>query len=265
MAKRPLILISNDDGIAAPGIAALVESVQSLGDIVVVAPDRERSAASHSISLDRPLRVDTLAEGRYAVNGTPVDCVYLGLLHLVPRTPDLCISGINAGFNLGSDVFYSGTVAAAVEAALRGVPAMAVSLQRHDKPNYRPAAELARALAAEALDRGPRAIPQGALLNINCPTGLLGQYEITFLGRRVYRDQVEVRSDLRGRAYYWIGGPEEHAEDVPGSDMSAIRAGHASVTPLGLDMTHRLLLKDLQNWDVRDFVQKAVAHGAEGA
>ena len=127
---KPLILVTNDDGVAAPGIRAVAEALRDGGEVVVAAPDRERSAASHSISLDRPLRVDEVEPGVYAIDGTPVDCVYLALLHLVPRKPALVVSGINNGFNLGSDVFYSGTVAGAVEGALRGVPAFAVSLDK---------------------------------------------------------------------------------------------------------------------------------------
>ncbi|MCG5056395.1 MAG: 5'/3'-nucleotidase SurE [Myxococcales bacterium] len=208
MPKRPLILLSNDDGIGAPGLAALIEAVQDLGDLLVAAPDRERSAASHSITLNSPLRVDELAPGRFAIDGTPVDCVYLAALHLAARRPNLCISGINDGYNLGSDVFYSGTVAAAVEATLRGVPSIAVSAERHRPLDFRAGARFVRALAEETLaranDRNP--FPEGALLNVNVPAGASGAYAVTFLGRRVYRDQVEVRADLRGRSYYWIGG-----------------------------------------------------------
>src|SRR6267154_4283997 len=130
MSERPLILVTNDDGVGAPGIAAAAEALKEIGDVIIAAPDRERSASSHSISLDRPLRVDEVEAGVFAIDGTPVDCVYLALLHLVPRAPALCVSGINNGYNLGSDVFYSGTVAGAVEAALRNVPAIAVSLER---------------------------------------------------------------------------------------------------------------------------------------
>src|SRR5215471_16153187 len=136
MRERPLILVTNDDGVMAPGIRALLPELRAIGDVVVAAPDRERSAASHSISLDRPLRVDELEAGVFAIDGTPVDCVYLGLLHLVPRRPTLVVSGINNGYNLGSDVFYSGTVAGAVEGALRGVPALAVSLERRKPQDF---------------------------------------------------------------------------------------------------------------------------------
>jgi 5'-nucleotidase len=259
MSSRPLILVTNDDGVSAPGIRAAVEALRELGDVIVAAPDRERSAASHSISLDRPLRVDQVEEGVYSIDGTPVDCVYLALLHLVPRKPALCVSGINNGYNLGSDVFYSGTVAGAVEAALRGVPAMALSLERRSPPDFTQAAAFLSSLAAEAIARGPTAIPEASLLSVNFPAGPIRGYQVTFLGRRVYRDQVDVRQDLRGRSYYWIGGPEENATDLPGSDCSAVRSGLASVTPLGLDLTHTGLMGELVGWRVGNFVHDAVS------
>jgi 5'-nucleotidase len=259
---KPLILVTNDDGVTAPGIRAVAAALREMGDadVIVCAPDRERSAASHALTLDRPLRVDELEPGVFAVDGTPADCSYLALLHLVPRKPDLCVSGINYGYNLGSDVFYSGTVAGAVEAALRGVPAMAISLERHTPADFRAAAAFAAALASEALERGPAGIPPASLLNVNLPRGAVTDYQITFLGRRVYRDQVDVRQDLRGRSYYWIGGPEENATDAEGSDCSVVRAGRASITPLGLDLTHAGLLRDLAEWRVGSFVRAAFEH-----
>jgi 5'-nucleotidase len=258
MTHRPLILLTNDDGVRAPGIAAARETLSEIGEVMTVAPDRERSAASHSISLDHPLRVDELETNVFAIDGTPVDCVYLALMHLVPRKPALVVSGINNGFNLGSDVFYSGTVAGAVEGALRGVPALALSLERRRPQDFSHAARFGAALAAEMVRRGERAIPDASLLSVNMPPGPLAGYRITFLGRRVYRDQVEVRQDLRGRAYYWIGGPEENATDLPGSDLSAVRDGLASVTPLSLDLTHQGLLGELGNWEVGKFVHAAI-------
>ena len=143
--SRPLILLSNDDGVNAPGIRAAEEALRPLGEVILAAPDRERSATSHSISLDRPLRAEEVRPGVFSIDGTPVDCVYLALLHLVPRKPDLVVSGINHGYNLGSDVFYSGTVAAALEAALRGVPAIALSLERKRPQDFTHAAGFARA------------------------------------------------------------------------------------------------------------------------
>src|SRR3954466_7799039 len=236
--SKPLILITNDDGVLAPGIRAVADALRAFAEVVVAAPDRERSAASHSISLDRPLRVDEIEAQTYAIDGTPVDCVYLALLHLVPRRPSLVISGINNGYNLGSDVFYSGTVAAAVEGALRGVPALAVSLERRRPQDFSHAAAFLAAMARELVQRGPGALPDASLLSVNVPGGPLRGYRVTFLGRRVYRDQVDVRQDLRGRHYYWIGGPEGNAPDLPGSGCSAFRDGLASVPPLGLDLTH---------------------------
>jgi 5'-nucleotidase len=260
MSERPLILLSNDDGVSAPGIAAAREVLREVGDVIVAAPDRERSASSHSISLDRPLRVDEIEAGVFAIDGTPVDCVYLALLHLVPRRPALVVSGINNGYNLGSDVFYSGTVAAAVEAALRSVPAIAVSLERRRPQDFSHAAGFLAALAAEVVRRGEGALPERSLLSVNVPPGPVAGYQVTFLGRRVYRDQVDVRADLRGRSYYWIGGPEESAEDVPGSDCRAVRDGLVSLTPLGLDLTHTRLIGELVEWQVGQFVHEAVEH-----
>jgi 5'-nucleotidase len=256
--ERPLILVTNDDGVMAPGIRALREALGEVGEVIVAAPDRERSAASHSISLDRPLRVDELEPGLYSIDGTPVDCVYLAILHLLKRRPALVVSGINNGYNLGSDVFYSGTVAGAVEGALRGVPALAVSLERRKPQDFSHAAAFAAALGAEIIRRGTGALPDASLLSVNLPGGPIRGYQVTFLGRRVYRDQVEVRRDLRDRSYYWIGGPEENATDLPGSDCSAVRAGLASVTPLGLDLTHAGLVEELVGWQVGNFVHQAI-------
>jgi len=250
LTARPLFLVTNDDGVAAPGIVALAAALRELGEVVISAPDRERSASSHAISLDQPLRVDERAPGVFAIDGTPVDCVYLGLLHLVPRRPTLVVSGINHGYNLGSDVFYSGTVAAAVEGALRGIPAIAVSLERHASPDFSVAARFVSELVAETLGRGPAALPPASVLNVNLPHGTIDGHRITFLGRRVYRDQVEVRQDLRGRSYYWIGGPEEAASDLPGSDLSAVKENKASVTPLTLDLTHQRLLEEMVDWPI---------------
>ncbi len=245
---KPLILLSNDDGVRAPGIRALAGALADIGEVVIAAPDRERSAAAHSISLDRPLRVERAAPNVYAIDGTPVDCVYLALHHLVPRKPDLCLSGINNGFNLGSDVFYSGTVGAALEGALRGVSAIALSLERQSPQDYTHAAAFSRELVRDILARGRDAIEPETLLNVNLPSGPVRGLRATTLGRRIYRDQVSVRQDLRGRNYYWIGGPEEKGEDLPGSDCSAVQEGLVSVTAIGLDLTHRPMLDRMASW-----------------
>jgi 5'-nucleotidase len=235
---KPLILLCNDDGVRAPGLRALAEALDGVGEVIVAAPDRERSATAHAISLDHPLRVEEVQPKVFAIDGTPVDCVYLALHHLVPRKPDLCLSGINPGFNLGSDVFYSGTVGAALEAALRGVPSAALSLERMSKPDFSCAASFARDFVEELITLGPTAIEPSTFLNVNMPAGPIKGVRVTSMGRRIYRDQVSVRQDLRGRNYYWIGGPEQRGDDVPGSDCTAVYEGFASVTPIGLDLTH---------------------------
>jgi 5'-nucleotidase len=255
---KPLILISNDDGIRARGIETLIERLSDLGELMVVAPDREQSAMSHAISLDRPLRVTEAGEGRFSVDGTPADCMYLACIHLAPRKPALCVSGINHGFNLGSDFFYSGTVAAAVEAAIRGVPSFAISLQRGPKTGFQVAADFAHGLAHAILTEG---LPPKTLLNVNVPNveaKPVRGYQWTRLGERVYRDQVEVRQDLRGRRYFWIGGPELDVEDVPGSDVTAVREGLVAVTPLDLDLTSHGLLDKLPGWRLPGF--EAILH-----
>jgi 5'-nucleotidase len=245
---KPLILISNDDGVRAPGIQALIAEMVRVGDLIVAAPDRERSAAAHSISLDRPLRAEQVAPDCWAIDGTPVDCVYLALHHLVPRKPDLCLSGINNGYNLGSDVFYSGTVGAAIEGALRGVPSIALSLERQNPQDFSHAAAFSAQLVRDLLGRGLDAIVTETLLNVNIPAGPVRGLRPTSLGHRIYRDQVSVRKDLRGRDYYWIGGPEEKGPDIPGSDCTAIAEGLVSVTALDLDLTHRPTLDRMATW-----------------
>jgi 5'-nucleotidase len=254
MPDRPLILCSNDDGIEAPGLLALADGLAELGEVVVCAPDRERSAAGHAISLDVPLRVTNHGAHRYAVSGTPVDCVYLAMLHLCPRPPALVVSGINRGLNMGSDVFYSGTVAAAVEGAIRGAPAVAVSLSPKGTSRgvdaYREAARFARALCEAILEQG---LPPATVLNVNVPADAIHGYRFTRLGQRVYRDMVDVRTDPRGRHYYWIGGPDLGHGDVPGSDCDAVANSHASITPLDLDLTHHGLLETLPGWKLAGF------------
>jgi 5'-nucleotidase len=248
LSDRPFILIGNDDGVRAPGIQALANALRDTADIMIAAPDRERSAASHSISLDHPLRAEEIAAGVFAIDGTPVDCMYLALHHLVPRRPDLCLSGINNGFNLGSDLFYSGTVGAALEGALRGIPSIALSLERNKPQDFSHASNFARDLVVFILARGPDAIPESTFLNVNLPSGPIRGLRSTSMGRRIYRDQVAVRADLRGRDYYWIGGPEVKGPDLPDSDCTAIAEGLVSVTPIGLDLTQRGLLSAMSAW-----------------
>lgn len=254
--SKPTILLANDDGIAANGLRTLADHLSDLGRVVVVAPDRERSAQSHAFTLDRPLRCEEIQTDWFSVDGTPADCVYIGLLKICAEKPALVVSGINHGYNLGSDVFYSGTVAGAVEAALRDVPALAVSCEwakdmRENAARFETAARFAHAVARATLREG---IPSGTLLNINVPQVVRGSaFRWTRLGRRVYRDQVDERRDLRGRRYYWIGGPAEGFGDVEASDLHAVRDGFPSVTPLDLDLTHAGLLGQLPGWRLEGF------------
>ncbi len=240
---RPLILLSNDDGIDSTYLVALAEAFErgTRAEVMVIAPERQRSAMSHTITLHKPLRVRQVAPGRFAASGSPVDCVYLGVMRLCPRLPALVVSGINDGFNLGTDVFYSGTVGAAIEGGLRGAQAIAVSLQHGAPECLDKAVALAVALGGALVERP---LPRGTVLNINVPAGGDRRYRMTRQGRRLYRDDVQERSDPRGRAYYWIGGGEAGMEDLPGSDCEAVQAGISSVTPLHLDLTAEPLLGD---------------------
>jgi 5'-nucleotidase len=240
---QPLILLSNDDGIESTYLLALADAFEQAtsAEVMVIAPERQRSAMSHTITLHKPLRVRAHAPNRYAASGSPVDCVYLGIMRLCPRLPALVVSGINDGFNLGTDVFYSGTVGAAIEGGLRGSQAMAVSLQHGAPECLDRAVGLAVAIGRALLERP---LAAGTVLNINVPTGADHRYRMTRLGRRLYRDDVQERNDPRGRAYYWIGGGEAGMEELAGSDCEAVQAGISSVTPLHLDLTAESLLGD---------------------
>jgi 5'-nucleotidase len=232
---RPLVLCSNDDGIDAPHLTALAALIEQFADVLVVAPERQRSAASHAITLHKPLRLTEVGPRRYALSGTPVDCVYLGMLKLCDRRPAVVVSGINEGYNLGSDVFYSGTVAAAVEGALRGAAGIACSLgPRPADPEraVRFAAAVVRAAIAEPS-------PAGTVLNVNMPGAPTDGYQWTVLGRRFYEDDVAERRDPRGRPYYWVGGGPAGHDNVEGTDCVTVARGWNSITPMHLDLTDR--------------------------
>lgn len=234
---KPLILLSNDDGYRSPGIAAMRAALSAEADVVVCAPDSEQSAASHALSLHRPLRLFQHGGGIFSVDGTPADCVYVALYavgRVLPRKPDVVVSGMNHGVNLGDDVFYSGTVAAAREGALKGVPSLALSaaFDADMSAACRLGARVALALAARKEDRP-------ILLNANFPPGDRWQVRGTRLGSRVYVDEVEFRKDPRGREYLWIGGPGASHRPVPGSDTEAYDEGVVGVTPLVLDLWGR--------------------------
>ncbi|MFL5344328.1 MAG: 5'/3'-nucleotidase SurE [Hyalangium sp.] len=251
-ARRPRILVSNDDGYFSEGLQALVDAVSPLGEVWVVAPDREQSAASHAISLHRPLRIKEIRERWFAVDGTPTDSAYLAINHLLKDDrPQIMVSGINHGANLADDVTYSGTVAAAMEAALLGVPAIAFSLASKPPFDFAPAARFARSIVAAALSQ-PQ--PPRMLLNVNIPGGEPNGYAITRMGRHSYGYSVVENVDPRGKKYYWIGGTEYEHEDIPGSDCNAVHLDkRVSVTPLHLELTDLNRMADMAGWTLEGF------------
>ncbi len=232
---RPLVLCSNDDGVDAPHLGALADLIEAFADVLVVAPERQRSAASHAITLHKPLRLTEVRPRRFALSGTPVDCVYLAMLKLCDRPPAIVVSGVNDGYNLGSDVFYSGTVAAAVEGALRGAAGIACSLASR-ATHADDAIRFAAAVVRAALDEP---MPAGSVLNVNLVGTGTDQYQWTTLGRRIYADDVAERRDPRGRPYYWVGGGPAGHDDIAGTDCVAVARGWNSLTPMHLDLTDR--------------------------
>lgn len=253
-----LILLTNDDGVYADGLQAMRRCLEELPDaeVWVVAPDRERSASGHAITLHRPLFPKEVpipgARGRvYAVTGTPADCAKLAIEELMPRRPDLVISGINRGANLGTDVIYSGTVSAAIEGAILGIPAIAVSLTTYapvDPDDYGLAARFVRDLGMRVLREG---LPRGTLLNVNVPpvpADLLAGVAMTKLGVRRYKNQWDRRVDPRGQVYYWLAGEVEELHNDPDSDVVAVQQNKISITPLQLDLTDYATLQALKAW-----------------
>jgi 5'-nucleotidase len=247
---RPLILLSNDDGYAASGLVAVQTELAPHADVVVCAPEVNQSAMSHSLSLHRVLRLREVAAGVFAIDGTPADCVYVALhagTRILPRRPDLIVSGMNHGLNLGADVFYSGTVAAAREGAFRGVPAIALSADMGADRAAAAALGVKLALALHAAARG-RELRVAPLLNVNIPAGNAWRVRATRIGARLYAEEVVFRKDPRGREYLWIGGAGVRHDQVPGSDTEAFDEGWASVTPLTLDLfaaPHELLAAEI--------------------
>ena len=244
------ILLTNDDGITAPGLRMLYESLAPVGDLVVVAPDRERSAVSHALTLHSPLRAWEHSADWFAVDGTPTDCVNLGLHGLFDQKPELVVSGINRGGNMGDDITYSGTVSAAMEATLMGVPALAVSLdgQGTGSDAYRAAADYACRITRMVVDKG---LPPDTFFNVNIPECTETEIQgicLTRQGKRVYSDIVERKTDPRGKHYYWIGCGELGFEDTPGTDFHAVHRKYVSVTPLHLDLTNYGAFSLLGQW-----------------
>jgi len=238
-----VLLVTNDDGVHARGLAALAGALGDLGDVYVVAPEREQSACGHALTLHRPLRVERVRDRWFAVNGTPSDCVNLAVLGFLPEPPVLIASGVNHGANLGDDVTYSGTVSAAMEGTLLSVPSVAVSLV--DGGDFERAAAVARLVVARMLVEG---LPPKTLLNVNVPAGAPKGVRVTRLGHRVYTEKIVEQRDPRGRTHYWIGGGEPRWEALEGTDMGAVHDGFVSVTPLHLDLTHHRALAQLADW-----------------
>jgi len=233
-----IILLCNDDGIRSDGVQQLARAVEPLGDVYVVAPDREQSAVSHSLTLHRPLRVEQIAPRQYAVDGTPTDCVNLAVSGLLPGRPGLVLSGINKGANLGDDITYSGTVSAAMEGTLLGIPSIALSLVAREHFAFDAAAEFAARLAAQVI---AHPFPVETLLNVNVPAvprERMRGYRITRQGKRRFSEALVEKIDPRGKKYYWIGGDELDFVDEPGTDFAAIQDGAVSITPIHLDLTH---------------------------
>jgi 5'-nucleotidase len=270
-----LILITNDDGITAPAIFPLKQALDTIADTIVFAPDRNWSASGHPKTMHKPLRADayTFPDGSVGFVSTapPPDCVALALLGVIEQRPDVVVSGINHGANLGHDVFYSGTVAAAVEATIEGLPALAISRERADEDmneavspgahsgdkipdvvDYAPLATFCAALTQKVLEYG---LPINTFLNVNIPNvpwETIKGIELTRLGRRVYRDQLISRADPRQRPYYWIGGLPPRGVADHGTDIWAMENNLISITPINLDMTAYHLLEDLKRWQLAD-------------
>lgn len=249
--RPPRILCTNDDGIHAPGLDLLVEAARRIGEVDVVAPDRQQSATSHSLTVHRPLRVTTVGERRHVIDGTPTDCVLIAVNRLLPERPDFVLSGVNHGPNMGEDVLYSGTVAAAMEGTILGIPSVAVSFtsRSHERlPGYADALEsLLQGLI------GRDGFPAETFFNVNLPDIPAEEVQgvrITTLGRRVYSDSLTRREDPSGREYFWIGGGVSSWSGRDDSDFRAVRAGCISVTPLHLDLTNYGLINEVRSWSL---------------
>jgi 5'-nucleotidase len=245
------ILCTNDDGYQAPGLSVLATAARALGEVHVVAPDREQSATSHALTMHFPLRAKKVRDGLHHVDGTPTDCVALAVGALLERRPDLVLSGVNHGPNMGEDVLYSGTVAGAMEATILGIPAVAVSYAGRDAGQLEGYASLLERLLPQLAHRGPW--PAETLLNVNLPpidAAEVRGVKVTRLARRVYVDSLTRARDPSGREYFWIGGGEVEWSAPEGTDFHAIAGGFVSVTPLHLDLTNHALLADVAAWDL---------------
>jgi 5'-nucleotidase len=242
------ILVTNDDGVFSEGVRILAKAMEVLGEVFVVAPDREQSAVGHSLTLHRPLRVEEVSPRIYAVDGTPVDCVNLAVYGILRVRPDLVVSGINKGPNLGEDVVYSGTVSAAFEATLLEIPAFAMSLVSRKDFKFHVAANFALKMAKYIMQVG---LPKETLLNINVPNleeDEIPSFKITRQGKRVFGDAIVEKIDPRGKKYYWIGGEDQGFQEIEGTDFYAIANHNISITPLRVDLTNYSAVKELKGW-----------------
>ena len=258
-----MILVTNDDGVYSPGIQILAKRLRQLDSVVIVAPDRERSAVGHSMTLHRPLLIEEIKDSVYSVNGTPTDCVNIAVKGLLKETPRLVVSGINKGPNLGDDVTYSGTVAGAIEARLLGVPSLAVSLAARNDFRFAEAAEVAARAAAMIFEHG---LTEGTLLNINVPNLPITEIRgtaLTRLGKRIYHQMTVERVDPRGKRYYWIGGGEPDWEREEGTDFDAIDRNLVSITPLHLDLTDYSTFEKLKAMEKMAYTETTTHRGGE--
>ena len=245
---RPRILITNDDGIHSEGIGALEAAMKEIGDVYVVAPASEMSGASHSLTLERPLRIRKIDERHWTVDGTPTDCVTLALNRILTDgdRPDICVSGINHGANLGDDATYSGTVAGAMEATILGVPGLAFSLVATRTHDFTESARVAIDVTRRALAEG---IPEWTLLNVNVPKGVPKGIRVTRQGFKEARPVISEHTDPRGKLYYWIGEVREGFRAEGGTDFEAVDEGYVSVTPMKSDLTNHSALEGMKNWE----------------
>lgn len=249
MVERFMILVTNDDGIHSKGITVLAKVLQEIGEVFVVAPDREKSAIAHSLTLHRPLRVEKIKKNYYAVDGTPADCVHLGVNTILPERPRLIVSGINKGGNLGDDLIYSGTVSAAFEGTLLGVPSFAISLVSRSHFRFDVAAHFALRMARYIIKKE---LPQNTFLNINVPNvdeKEIKSYKITQQGRLIHGGNgVIEKMDPRGRKYYWIGGGQLIFNKGRNTDVEAVSKSYISITPLNLDLTNYSSIREIKKW-----------------
>ena len=252
------ILVTNDDGIDSPGLTALAEALKVIGEVWVVAPDRERTAVAHAVTLHKPLRLHRLAPRTFSVNGTPVDCVNLALLKVMPKPPAIVVSGINKGVNLGDDVLYSGTVSAAMEGTILGIPSIAVSQEGRESFRFPVAADYAVRIVRQVLAQG---LPEETLLNVNVPNRALRSIKgvrVTCLSRRRFHNPIIEKLDPHGRKYYWIAGTRVSWSRSKNADHEALEDGRVSITPIHLDCTNHVVLDQLRDWETTIYPKVAL-------